>query len=129
MPLVLNGDGSIQSLVPGGLPDATITQADLDTATSFAGTKTANGYQKLPNGLILQWATGVGSVNANQTITYPISFPTAVISLICSGKGVNASSNAIVSEVSKGTSSCVIQSFDQSNGSLAVTPTIFVVGY
>lgn len=36
MPLVLNGDGSIQSLVPGGLPDATITQADLDTATSFA---------------------------------------------------------------------------------------------
>ena len=36
MPLVLNGDGNITGLTPGGLPDASVTQSEL--ATGVAGT-------------------------------------------------------------------------------------------
>jgi hypothetical protein len=36
MPMTLSGDGSITGLVAGGLPDATITQAEI--ATNVAGT-------------------------------------------------------------------------------------------
>ena len=35
MPLVLNGDGNITGLTPGGLPDASITQSEL--AAGVAG--------------------------------------------------------------------------------------------
>ncbi|EIM25761.1 gp53-like domain-containing protein [Microvirga lotononidis] len=51
-----------------------------DFANSLAGT----GYQKLPNGLILQWGTTVGTTNANGNfvITFPIAFPTAVRTVI-----------------------------------------------
>jgi hypothetical protein len=44
MALILNGDGSIQSLVAGGLPSGTVTQATL--ATPVAGTGPAfSAYQ------------------------------------------------------------------------------------
>jgi len=45
MPMTINGDGSITGLVAGGLPDATITQAEL--ATPVAGTGPA--FSALPN--------------------------------------------------------------------------------
>lgn len=38
-----------------------------------------NGYQKLPNGLILQWGafimTGTGAISVSSQITFPIEFP------------------------------------------------------
>jgi hypothetical protein len=37
MALTLNGNGSIQDLVPGGLPDATVTQAELAANVSTTG--------------------------------------------------------------------------------------------
>ena len=40
----------------------------------FVSSKTASGYQKLPNGLIIQW----GEVSATSG-SWPIAFPTAVI--------------------------------------------------
>lgn len=50
------------------------------TASSFTGANQslgANGYQKLPGGLILQWGnTAVASMDA-YTISFPIAFPTA----------------------------------------------------
>lgn len=37
----------------------------------------ANGYQRLPSGLIIQW--GIGSVANNGTINFPIAFPNACL--------------------------------------------------
>lgn len=47
----------------------------LASRPEMARSLAANGYQKLPGGLILQWgaASGVGS----GTITFPLAFPTA----------------------------------------------------
>lgn len=47
---------------------------------TFSQNTSANGWCRLPNGLILQW--GVASVNgdSNQIVTLPIPFPTACLS-------------------------------------------------
>ena len=45
----------------------------------WANTLSANGYQKLPSGLIIQW--GYAS-SGNATITFPLAFPTAARAVI-----------------------------------------------
>jgi hypothetical protein len=48
-------------------------------AASFA----ASGYQKLPSGLIMQWSkVTTAAANTPVTWTYPLSFPTAVVSVV-----------------------------------------------
>ncbi|MGJ7611163.1 MULTISPECIES: gp53-like domain-containing protein [unclassified Variovorax] len=46
----------------------------------FAGTKTQNGYQKLPGGLILEWGlySNPGGIQ-NAGIVLPLAFPTAIL--------------------------------------------------
>jgi len=46
----------------------------------FVNSLGANGYQKLPNGLIIQW--GRAPVNGNNA--FPIAFPNACVSISCS---------------------------------------------
>lgn len=50
----------------------------------FGASLSANGYQKLPSGLILQWGTS-GSVapNSSLTVTLPITFPNGMLTLSC----------------------------------------------
>ena len=47
---------------------------------NFLGSLTANGYQRLPGGLILQWGYYSGGAHG-PTITFPVAFPTAVLNL------------------------------------------------
>jgi len=49
----------------------------------------AAGYQKLPGGLILQWATLTTDASGFATITYPIAFPTAALVAIPGGADTN----------------------------------------
>jgi hypothetical protein len=49
----------------------------------FASVKAASGYQKLPGGLILQWGSG-SAYTAAIDATFPITFPTACISIATS---------------------------------------------
>lgn len=55
--------------------------------TAFAHgevSKAANGYQKLPSGLIIQWGTSATiNANVNGTVTFPLAFPTACTSVVC----------------------------------------------
>lgn len=44
----------------------------------FPNSLGTSGYQKFPNGLIIQWGTYAGGAN-NPTITWPITFPNALI--------------------------------------------------
>lgn len=43
----------------------------------FANNKADNGYQKLPNGLIIQWGSGTTVTGNGDSVSYPIAFPTA----------------------------------------------------
>ena len=54
----------------------------------------ANGYQKLPGGLILQWGNvSAAPTTSNQTITFPVAFPTvclnvfATVNIVGGGSG------------------------------------------
>ena len=44
----------------------------------FTASKATNGYQKLPNGIIIQWGVGT-STTPSGTHTFPISFPNSVL--------------------------------------------------
>ena len=50
----------------------------------FGHSKTPNGYQRLPSGLIIQWGIGGSSISvgANATYTLPIAFPTAFLRVV-----------------------------------------------
>lgn len=48
--------------------------------SSFASSKTTNGWQKLPGGLIIQWGqTASVASEQNVSVTFPIAFPTNYI--------------------------------------------------
>lgn len=57
-------------------------------AQSFWGANQSlapNGYQRLPGGLIIQWALGPGANPAqDSTISYPIAFPTRTLQAVAS---------------------------------------------
>lgn len=59
----------------------------LQAASSFVASKAGSGYQKLPSGLIIQWATGAtdpaNPAESSQVLILPIAFPNAsLISLV-----------------------------------------------
>lgn len=67
--------------------------ADLKVALAdFIGanqSKSANGYQKLPGGLIIQWGLVSGSGLGN-TQSFPIAFPNAALVITSTGIGTNS---------------------------------------
>ena len=66
------------------------------TAANFANSKTANGWQKLEGGLIIQWGTvGFAANNSTAvqtTVAFPIAFPNACVHI--SGVQTSQASNA-----------------------------------
>lgn len=79
----------------------TVTFTIPETSTSstinldFTSLKSANGYQKLPGGLIIQW--GMGTVR-NGYNPFPIAFPNALLSFVISPEEgqvyINTSTNS-----------------------------------
>ena len=51
----------------------------VDYVADHAKSLATNGWQKLPSGLIIQWGTFVMSAATSASITFPITFPTAVL--------------------------------------------------
>jgi hypothetical protein len=70
------------------------TGGHLTNKTYVDGTssKTANGWVKLPNGLIMQWGTHLTAMAnySTATITFPIPFPTACFTVQLTARAVNA---------------------------------------
>lgn len=61
---------------------------------SFPSSLSANGYQKLPGGLIIQWGiSGSVAAGAVVNITLPIAFPNAVLSVTGTPVGASVNSN------------------------------------
>lgn len=87
--VALNGGGTAFSLLGqttgGPLQVAAGTQSNhAVNLGQFVGNASQNGYTKLPNGLIIQWGiSNNASINPN-TITLPITFPTAGLVVIAS---------------------------------------------
>lgn len=80
--LTLESNGSNGWYAVGG-------SAHLGYADAFGASRAQNGYQRLPGGLILQWA--LGAVASGATITFPLTFPNAVLRCNAFHEGGNAS--------------------------------------
>jgi hypothetical protein len=109
------------------------------SAATSAGivSKTTNGYQILPSGLIMQWGTGTSlGTYGVQTITFPIPFTTACLHVMTVG---TASSNVANAHDENNWKVCVspaptvnnFQCFNAWNGSqgTANAPKWFAIGY
>lgn len=86
----LTGTPTAPTPSPGDSSAAVATTAFVNPGSSLL----ANGYFRLPGGLILQWGTsnyGAGSnISATQTASYPLAFPTAPLTATV----INSTSNA-----------------------------------
>ena len=77
----------------------------VDSSGSFTQSLAANGWTKLPNGLILQWGTtsAVSMDNPGVTINFPIAFPNACFSVTATFMAYNTGGSGVqgVSSISK----------------------------
>lgn len=93
--IAANGSDTIVPY-PGGTAAATlVVPAGMVVDVIYAGSgqwlaevhgsgvlsKTANGYLKLPSGLIIQWGSATTSASADVAVTFPIAFPSAAASV------------------------------------------------
>ena len=77
-PTATSGTSTTQIATTAFVQDA-ITMG-YDSAHLFS----TNGYQKLSNGLIIQWGHVTDGASGNYTLTFPITFPSACFSIVLS---------------------------------------------
>ncbi len=80
----------------GAVSDAQVDAKFTGTNASLAG----NGYQKLPSGLIIQWATVTTNASGVATATLPIAFPNAILKAFLTPAGANSVATIGVSTAS-----------------------------
>lgn len=66
------------------------SKLSLARMNAFAWSNSQNGYQMLPSGLILQWGYVVVAPSSLQTITLPLTYPTANLGVAGFADDVNA---------------------------------------
>lgn len=74
-----------------------VTDTDIAFTNDFTGTNqslSSSGYQKLPGGLIMQWGSGTLTGNQTATITFPVAFATAGLSIVVSDSDTSSSVDA-----------------------------------
>ncbi|MBA4709583.1 gp53-like domain-containing protein [Aquitalea aquatica] len=77
--------------------------ASLRFSAGVSASFAANGYARLPNGLILQWGgqSSSGTSSSNLKVTFPMAFPNACLQPFCTVSGITAGGYAITSGQSK----------------------------
>ena len=86
---------STTAQVSAGTDDTTaVSPAKLKELYTAGASKTQNGYQKLPSGVIIQWGLVADAGNVAYNVTFPITFPTGCASLqLTRGGGIIAGSS------------------------------------
>ncbi|WP_256668940.1 phage tail protein [Pseudomonas sp. C2B4] len=124
--LTVQGTDKMQETISVGTPSSTARTIPADTyvdaihlgtgtwlltgtgmmgkTTLFASSQTSNGWQKLPNGLILQWCqSAYVTAGGSGSVAFPIVFPNACIFAIAAPLGFSASTssgNVVAGDVS-----------------------------
>lgn len=75
--------GQLGLLSPAGNSNPTILG-------QFANLKSGNGYQKLPNGLVVQWGRNSTNSNGDGSIVFPIAFPNGCLMFVANFIGAAA---------------------------------------
>jgi hypothetical protein len=85
--------------------------AQLAYSSVFSASKAISGYQKLPGGLIIQWADITSAGTNNVAFSFPIAFPTACLQAAIAGLGTVANNMHLVNLNSVPTASGGTMSF------------------
>lgn len=118
------------------LTDAVRAITPLRLKEAMQGTNmslSANGYQRLPSGLIIQWVQGATSTagEVSEVVTLPITFPNS--NLFSSVSSLNAaaspSADTNYQVVSKTTSQVTVFRQQNPGNSVALAPLVFAIGY
>lgn len=104
---------------------------DIVLSSAFTGTNqslTANGWQKLPGGLILQWGkTASTGANTSIVVTLPIAFPAAALMGLATVNGANTQTTASVTSISQ--TQITIYNDDVEPGATTSPVYYFAIGY
>lgn len=81
----INDNGSLELVNPPVAPTGNM----VTSFNQFGNSLSANGYQKLPSGLIIQWGTvsvssAVTGTTGEGVVTFPVAFPNAALSVTAS---------------------------------------------
>lgn len=121
----------VNDLTTGGTDKALTAEQGKLLYKMFANSKTANGYQKLPGGLIIQWGTAPASTVGNSVtnsvpVTFPISFPTDCLS--ASVSPLVPQGGCMVGYSAKSTTGITVGYANLSGGTKTLQGTWFAVG-
>lgn len=123
-----NLTGNVTGTVSGNAGTVTngVYTTNFTSSNQSLGT---NGYQKLPGGLIMQWCES-GTVSGEQdiTVSYPISFPSAVLQVVVGTDADGSPGDLICQLVSKTTSNCVVR-FNGLGANDSCKAIVFAIGY
>lgn len=80
---LIMGGGDTLTLVSNGTAiwEAVAGSSQMGFSAAFGSLPAANGYQKLPSGLIFQWGSISVAASSIGTVTYPIAFPSALLAV------------------------------------------------
>lgn len=122
---------SAGKLSAGVAPVAGVRTSQLATMQMFADEftvlKAAAGWQKLSSGLVVQWGTIGSTTGSGITVTFPIAFPTAVVSVVL---GTATTGAYILTYQTLTTTSFIAQGWQCSTGTqLGVGGSWLAVGY
>lgn len=94
----------VNDLTTGGTDKALTAEQGKLLLGMFANSKAENGYQKLPGGLIFQWASVITANGSLTRWTFPIAFPTGALSFFgTAGGGVAMAITPVVDGTSANT--------------------------
>lgn len=106
--------------------------ASLQLSKAFNYVLNQSGWQRLPTGLIIQWGEITTSGSGGVTLTYPIAFPTGVLSghmELKSTPGISALHTGMDFSGASTTSMTVYSRDASTNNYLAGTFKYFLIGY
>jgi hypothetical protein len=121
----ISGNTGIDKVAPGAI------SADDFQAALYSSSISTNGYTYLPNGLILQWATGVAStLNGEGTVVlnFPIPFPNACFIVMPGTAAATAGADTWYQVVSYTTSAVTLLRNQSAVNANSATPLIFAIG-
>ena len=92
----------------------------------FGASIAANGYQKLPSGLIIQWGY-VSQSSAGQTVSFPITFPNALYSIQATIIGTGPANGHKITAQSK--ASHQLNAYNTSGTAVTINYFYLAIGY
>lgn len=99
-------------------------------AYSFRSALVANGYQRLPSGLFVQWGTASASGSADITVTFPIAFPTGGLSVVASAYNTPTTSSVVAGVGSLTTTAFSLGAFTSNTAARVASGVTWVaIGY